>query len=352
MHYPASSPGQNAPLLRQAGGYPVVVFLHGFGVTGVLYQQMGEMFAGSGYVAVLQNTGQSSATQQFLDAVALHPSLVAENTRSGSFFRGALDMNRAALAGHSMGGGSTIRVLASSAGYRAGVCFAPWTVNGYQARYAPSVQVPLAIVHGLGDQVLPWELHSQAFYQAATSFTGSKLLYLLDESCNHSNVAGLTVTTPASRLIWARTSSMAVGFLDHYVAGAQDGLEDVYGPAARQHPNLVRFDIDVESPAMWLAGGAAPGSTAKLGVLSLQGPAAMLAAAGRAAIPTPFGTLLLDPASLVIAVSAAVGPSLVLEASLPIPPGPALVGAVVPLQSAGIGASGLGLTSSPALVIE
>ena len=105
---------------------------------------------------MLPNTGQFTAAIQRQDSIALFTILQTINASSGHFLEGALDMSRAGLTGHSMGGGNTVAVLASNPGYLAGFCFAPL----YQGSATTNqVRVPLGIVHGKGDTVLPWRQH-------------------------------------------------------------------------------------------------------------------------------------------------------------------------------------------------
>ena len=75
VYYPALSTGFNAPLRVLAGGYPVIVFLHGYGGIGSFYSVLGKMFAEAGYVTVLSDTAQFSASTQVLDGSALFPAL-------------------------------------------------------------------------------------------------------------------------------------------------------------------------------------------------------------------------------------------------------------------------------------
>ena len=54
VYYPASSDGYKAPIIKKAGGLPVLVFLHGFGALGLLYPELAFDFARAGYVVILQ----------------------------------------------------------------------------------------------------------------------------------------------------------------------------------------------------------------------------------------------------------------------------------------------------------
>ena len=114
VHFPAATAGSNVPVLPQQGGWPVVVFLHGFLALGNNYAPVGNALAAAGYIAVMSNTMQFDNQGQEYDGRALYSALVTANGTAGGAFTGALDMGRAALVGHSMGGGNIANVLANN----------------------------------------------------------------------------------------------------------------------------------------------------------------------------------------------------------------------------------------------
>ena len=122
VYYPATASGQNAPIITPpAAGYPTVVFLHGLFQIGRAYSRLGEHLAKKGYVAVLNETGQFSSSLQADDGAALFHALVVANGQSGNVLEGALDMSRAGLCGHSVGGGNTATGRATNPGYQPGI---------------------------------------------------------------------------------------------------------------------------------------------------------------------------------------------------------------------------------------
>ena len=104
VYYPATVAGANTPMVTPPpGGYPVVVFLHGWLQLGTSYPRIGSFLARKGYVVVLNNTGQFSPSVQRDDAKAYFSALTAANAQPGNALQGALDMSRAGLTGHSVG---------------------------------------------------------------------------------------------------------------------------------------------------------------------------------------------------------------------------------------------------------
>ena len=329
VYYPALSTGFNAPLRVLAGGYPVIVFLHGYGGIGSFYSVLGKMFAEAGYVVVLGDTAQFSASTQVLDGSALFPALRNANNQAGNFLEGALDMSRAGVCGHSMGGGSTVNVLLHNPGYAAGFCFAPVSAS------SAAVRVPLGVVHGTGDTTLAWATNGQAVYQQATNYTGMKFFYLLDNSCNHTNVAGLSLNSQTSLAVWDRCAAIAIGFFDRFLNDEPNGLEEIVGPTGRAEPRLVQVSVEVETPDIWQVGAAAIGQSTRISMVAEPGSALIFVAARTDSVPTPFGTLLLDPATLSVVHSGTIAADQLLSTTLPVPNIPALIGARVYLQAAG-----------------
>lgn len=329
VYYPATSAGNGAPLVPPPpAGYPVVVFLHGFAALGSFYPPLGEAWARAGFVAVLGDTAQFAAGTQVLDAIATFAALRTANTQAG-FYQGVLDMNRVGLCGHSMGGGSTLNVLASNPGYQLGIVLA-----GVDAPAgAAAARVPLLFLHGLGDTIVNVAA-SDNNYNAATSYQGFKTLYVLDGSCTHTNVAGILLANATDQQVFARAATCIVSFCARFLQDSDISLDSVLGSDARSEPRLSRTSTQVRAPELWRVGAPRVGTTVRLSAAGEPGLAILLLAAGRANLPTPIGDLLLDPLTLVALPPLAVDATRTATLSLLIPAEPGLAGAVVPAQIA------------------
>jgi hypothetical protein len=273
---------------------------------------------------------------------------VTANGETGNFLKDALDMSRAGVSGHSMGGGSTASVLARNAGYAAGFCFAPLFPGD---AVASQVRLPLGIAHGTGDTVLNWQTSALPLFQRSGSSTGIKALYLMNGDCNHSNVAGLALTNQTHQQVWARCARVATGFFDRFLKERNEGLEEVLGPTARAEARLTSLYAEVETPELWNFGSTAIGQPTRLTIAGEPGAAAAFAAAGTAALNTPFGVLRLDPATIFPVFTGIVGQERLLSENLTIPNDPALVGARVPLQAVAL-SKGASLRLSVLLSVE
>ena len=334
--YPATSAGTNAPLLPRAGGWPAVVFLHGFAVTGTPYAPLGTQWAQQGFVVVLSNTSQFDNLGQERDGRALFPAVVAAASAVGGPFQNGVDPQRIVLAGHSMGGGNVANVLRINPGYRCGFAIAPVTPRDNNGAL---VTTPIGIVAGQGDTIAPAATFALPYYNSLTAFRDLKFYYLLNGEASHTNLAGLFVTTPAGTAIQDRVAAVGLGLFRHALALAPNGLDDAIGPPAQSDPRLVSLQQQFAEPLAWTSGELRLGTTVRASAGMEPGLGGLAAAAGPlvAPQPTPFGDLRLDPTSAYLFVGGIITASRRLDASIQVPNDPALVGLVVSLQAFGPG---------------
>lgn len=352
VYYPATSSGSNAPMIPPpAGGYPVVVYLHGWTQTGASYSKLGSYLSRKGYVAVLNNTAQFSFSTQAADGKAYFGALSAANTQVGAFLEGALDMSRVGLSGHSAGGGNTITVLADNPGYRCGFVFAPIDPG---AGTSAQVEVPLAVIHGEGDLVLLWQLTGLNIYNEATNARGLRTFYRMTFGCGHNNLVGLFHLTSTDQEVWRVSKRVMRGFFDHFLGVDQRGLDVVIGDSARAEPRLSELYLSVETPTLWTAGDAQLGQTVTMHVASEPGLVVLAASGGLGTpLPTPFGELVLDPSTLLTSWVSQVGAERYATTSLAIPSVPSLVGFQLALQALGVGTgAGSSLSGSAVVTVQ
>ncbi|HEU4417309.1 MAG TPA: hypothetical protein VFT55_00145 [Planctomycetota bacterium] len=331
MCYPAVTKGVDAPLLQQSTGWPVVVFLHGYSFLGSDYTLLGETWASQGFVVVLSNTAQYNYICQGQDGRALYSAVLAENGRSGSFFEGAFDVSRLALAGHSMGGGMTGAVLANNPGYRCGLALAP-AFPGWAA--ASQVTAPFGIVVGTGDWVTPWGWYSLPYYQAIASQDGLKFLYLLNHECDHMNIAGLGRLPPRS--VFERVASVGVGFLNHFLGLGTGGLEQAVGPVAQSESRFLMLSQQIATPQIWAARSLRIGMDTRLSVAAEEGFGGILVAASLGpGYPTPIGELKLDASTTFLLAMGRARAERRIDANVTVPNLVPLIGVDVALQAFG-----------------
>lgn len=348
VHYPSPSFGPDAPILAKAGGWPVVVFLHGSGSMGSDYTTVSIPLAEHGFVAVMIDDARYDMVVLAADAIAMFGMLQAETVDTASPLFGALDMDHAGLEGYSMGGGAVLRALSSNPGYLSGFCHAP----AYYVSSVANITVPVAIVHGQGDTVVPVG-SSLTYLRDMISFTGSKTLYLFNTDGDHNNVVSTYLARPQDLAIVARMQKVLIGFQTACLLGDPSGLEQVVGTAAAAEPRLASITHSVADPALWIASTGKIGDPLRITQNGEVGPGFTMLALGRAIQNTPFGTFELDPASTVILATPMFDASRVVVLDLVIPPLPGLVGKVFSFQGSAltVGPSGRlsGATDLPIL---
>ena len=334
VYYPAVTEGVDSPLLRQSTGWPVVVFLHGYSFLGQDYTWLGETWAGQGFVAVLSNTAQYDYVCQGQDGRALYSAVLAENARPGSFFEGAFDVSRLALAGHSMGGGMTGAVLANNPGYRCGLALAP----AFPGAVAAQVTAPFGIVVGTGDWVTPWGWYSLPYYHAIASQDGLKFLYLLNQDCDHMNIAGLSRYPSSS--VFQRVADVGVGFLNHFLDLGTGGLERAVGPEAQAESRFLMLSQEIAKPQIWAAHPLQIGRGTRLSVAAEQGPGGIIAASAVGpGCSTPLGTLMLDATTAFILATGRARADRRIDVHVSVPNLVPLIGLSVAFQAFGVTSS-------------
>ena len=330
VKYPAAVTGTGTPVLPASGGWPVIVFLHGYSFLGFDYADLGDAWASAGYVVVLGDTAQFDWILQEYDGRAMFGALGAANVEPGGPFEGALDTSRVVLAGHSMGGAGVAHVLQNNPGYRGGFALAPVMPLGGAAA---AVAVPLGIAVGMGDTITPWDWYSQPYYNAVTQYGSLKFLYLMDTTCDHMTLAGLSGPTEPS---FTRAASLGLGFFGHVLGIDPTALEMVFGRDPMQDPQLVSMQRQTMVPQLWLEQPLTIGMATRSSQVMDPGIAGLVAASSLAPpVSTPYGTLLVDPGTafiLAIGITDAEGR---IDIDVTLPPDPLLIGLPVALQGLG-----------------
>ncbi|MBX3463654.1 MAG: hypothetical protein KF830_10810 [Planctomycetes bacterium] len=332
VYFPAVIQGNVATVQPTPGGWPVVVFLHGYGLLGADYNVFATSLTEAGFVVVLSDTSQWDYFGQAADGKALYGALSAANQQAGGFYEGSFDMGRVAIVGHSMGGANVANVLLDNPGYGCGMALSPVLPPGSDLT---QVHVPVGVVAGEGDFVTPWVWHALPYYQGLTQHESMRFLHVLDAACDHMNFVGLAGGNDAALEF---TLGATVGFLRHCLSGDPMALESVLGPGVLAHADLMHSQHEVATPQLWLAAPATIGQQTRISLQVEGGPAALFAAGGLVpAIPTDFGPLGIDPASaflLAIGLANAVDR---VDVLLWLPYDPSFVGMPLALQGLGTG---------------
>ncbi len=170
---------------------------------------LGRRLASHGFVVIVINT---NSRYNFPDSRAsqLAAALNYLRTSSPSAVRARLDANRLAVAGHSMGGGATLRVSEQIPSLKAGVPLTPWHTDK-----TFNTSVPQLIVGAEADTIAPVSQHAIPFYQNLPSTT-PKVYVELDNATHfapNSPNAAISVYTISWMKLWVDNDTRYRQFL-------------------------------------------------------------------------------------------------------------------------------------------
>ena len=170
--YPTDSAGRDVPVaLPDRGGFPVLVFGHGYQMPVEPYRNIWESLVPEGYVCVLPRSGSGMfpSHQRFADDMAfLLDEMIRMNGDSGAFFSGKLQPG-GCLMGHSMGGGAALLGALTSKEVRTLVLLAPLDTRPSSSMAAREISVPSLVFAGSDDRITPPKKHQLPIYDSLQS---------------------------------------------------------------------------------------------------------------------------------------------------------------------------------------
>jgi predicted dienelactone hydrolase len=153
-----------------AGGpWPVVIFGHGYLSSVDLYTTLLTDLAEAGYLVIAPTSGGELFPDHAAfaaDFSAVIDWLLAENARPGSWFEGAVDVERIAASGHSMGGGASILAAAADPRIRTVANLAAAETRPSAIEAAADLTVPALLVAGELDAIAPPDAHQHPIFAA------------------------------------------------------------------------------------------------------------------------------------------------------------------------------------------
>jgi len=149
IHYPSN----NGVVDPSGAPYPTIVFAHGWMASKSTYVGFGRHLATWGYIVAIPSFPDDHLEVRASDVQYLLSYLISENANSSSRFFHKIDTNRLGIAGHSLGGATTMMVASRDARIKAAVALDP--VNppsslgvgtwDYQTE-APEITAPLGVL--------------------------------------------------------------------------------------------------------------------------------------------------------------------------------------------------------------
>lgn len=230
LYYPATSNGNNVPVVGGTDKFPVVVFGHGFVIPTSAYVWLGDSLARQGFIVAMPNTEGSFLPShgnfgRDLSVVATKL-ILADSDPASPFFQRVL--NKAAVGGHSMGGGASF--LAAGSGnpnIRALFNFAAAETNPSATTAANSVNVPSIIFSGSRDCIVP-PATQLAMYNNIPVTQCKVYINMTDGlHCHFSNnnftcatgqaLTGCNSSPLSAAQLYAKTTSLLIPFLNFHL---------------------------------------------------------------------------------------------------------------------------------------
>lgn len=228
IYYPADNPGNNVPVASGSQKFPVVVFGHGFSIPASSYGWLGDSLSKFGYIVAIPTTegGLFPSHSEFaadLSFLCLAIKSLDANQQSFLFQR---VMQKAAVSGHSMGGGCSFLAAASSNNVDAIFNFTAAETNPSSTTAAASINKPALIFSGSNDCIVAPAIQTNMYNNMLSSCksminitgalhcqfannNGTCVFGQITSGCNSSPIITTTV--------YGKVSQMLIPFLDYYL---------------------------------------------------------------------------------------------------------------------------------------
>ncbi len=170
LYYPAQTATQNAEIHSQAGPCPGISFGHGYQVNPDKYRSTFAHLASWGYAVIASRSGGElfPSHQNFAnDLIYCLTWLIEQSENPASFIYQFLDSSSLGLSGHSMGGGASILAAAADHRVKAVANLAAANTNPSAITAIQSVHVPVCLISGSDDTIVPVGSHGQLMYNNA-----------------------------------------------------------------------------------------------------------------------------------------------------------------------------------------
>lgn len=189
IYYPASTAGDNVAVA--SGQFPVITFGHGFAMSWDAYTNIWQHYAARGYVLAFPRTEGGlipgpSHGDFGTDLKQVSDKMLGLNANAGSIFNGKI-LQKAAIMGHSMGGGASFLAAANNTNIETVIGLAPAETNPSAITAASNVSVPALVFSGSADGVTPPADHHIPIYQGFTSTCKSFVSITGGAHCYYAN---------------------------------------------------------------------------------------------------------------------------------------------------------------------
>lgn len=266
LYYPATNAGNGTPYDGSGAPYPAVTFGHGFMVPPKFYRSTLEHLASHGYLVVVPESymtflfpSHQGFGEDFRYSLDF---LESENANPASWLFGQVDTAHFGMAGHSMGGGSSILAVAADSRVQALITLAAAETIPSAIAQMPNISAPVRLITGDQDGIVNWLNNTLAMYNAGRP---PRQLLLILGGCHcgflDSNIPFCdSGSLPRSQQLEITRREM-VTFFDLYLKPDSGLWREVWGPEQADDPQVaLQSDPGIDiNPASYAELGAGPG---------------------------------------------------------------------------------------------
>ena len=166
IYYPSSAAADGDSTAFASGQYPVLIFGHGFVMAWSSYDNVWKDLVPQGYIICFPRTEGSTSpshTDFGKDLALIQSKMQALNTTTTSAFFNHI-INKTAIMGHSMGGGSSFLACSGNMAPTTMVTFAAANTNPSSIAAATQVTIPTLVIAGQNDCVAPPAANQDSMY--------------------------------------------------------------------------------------------------------------------------------------------------------------------------------------------
>ena len=236
IYYPAATSGDNVTVA--SGQFPVITFGHGFAMSWDAYTNIWQHYAARGFILAFPRTEGGfipgpSHGDFGTDLKQVSDKMLALNSNTSSIFNGKI-LQKAAIMGHSMGGGASFLAAANNPNIETVIGLAPAETNPSAIAAAANVSVPALVFSGSSDGVTPPEDHHIPIYQGLTSSCKSFVSITGGAHCYYANAnfnCDFGESTSSQNVSITRTEQQTAMYsvLDPWLDFKLKGICDAYG---------------------------------------------------------------------------------------------------------------------------
>jgi dienelactone hydrolase len=191
IYYPSSATSDGDSTAFASGQYPVLIFGHGFVMAWSSYDNIWKDLVPQGYIICFPRTeGSTSPSHSDFgkDLALIQSKMQALNTVSNSAFFNHI-VNKTAIMGHSMGGGSSFLACSGNTAPTTMVTFAAANTNPSSIAAATQVTIPTLVIAGQNDCVAPPAANQDSMYLKTASSCKAEITIKGAAHCEFANTS-------------------------------------------------------------------------------------------------------------------------------------------------------------------